>query len=103
MKKKCKDPNCLACKWWPKIVKVLGKSGGCYWIDETSGEVMIATGLRALPNASLVPIEEDECPQFYESECDCGERVVVRSDLMERGLTTRCPQCASMLAQTLRN
>lgn len=100
---KCKRADCLCCRWWPQIVKMMGKEGGCYWVDETSGELMIATGLRVLPNARLVPLDEEECPSFYETECECGATVTIRGDLMERGLTSRCPECASMLAQTMRN
>ena len=101
--KKCKNPYCIECRWWPAVVKLIGEEGGCYWVDEASGEVMIATGLRCLPNGTLSPMDKDDTPEFWKTECDCGSEWVTRGDLMERGLTKMCPACAASLTNAMRN
>ena len=102
-KPRCKKPHCIPCNWWPKIVKLLGKDQGCFWVDETTGEVFIATGIRSKPDGQGEPIVSDEGFSFFEGECECGDTFAVREDLMDRGLTGRCPHCASVLAALLRN
>lgn len=101
--KKCGDPQCIECRWWPAMAKLVGKAGGCYWVDETTGELFVATGLRATPNGSAVPIPEEESPSFWETECTCGFTMIAREDLMRRGLTRMCPSCAASLTHTMRN
>lgn len=101
--KKCRDPNCLPCRWWPKIGKHMGVEQGCYWVDSNTGEVFIATGLRALPGGTLVPIETHEGSEFYEVECDCGSTGVIRGDLLMQGRADRCPECAANVASIARN
>lgn len=76
---------------------------GCYWVDDYTGEVFIATGLRALPGGELIRITDDEGPDFYEVECQCGSQGFVRGDLLEQARTTCCPECAASAAQASRN
>ena len=100
-RKKCGSPNCVSCRWWPKICKMLGDDQGCYWIDRETGEVFVATGLRALPNGDYVAISDG--PDFYEVQCACGDTGPVRADLLNKGVIDRCPACAAKLAQSSRN
>lgn len=100
-KKKCTSTRCVCCRWWPKVCRHLGAEGGCYWVDKGTGELMIATGLRALPCGDYIPITGG--PDFYECKCDCGNSGPVRADLLHRGTVDRCPQCAADAAQTARN
>lgn len=100
---KCKNPMCLFCRWWPKISKFMGADCGCYWVNEETGEVFVASGLRLLPNGILVKIPDTESQGFYGVECECGEEGFVRADLLDKGLTTRCPECAASIVQITRN
>lgn len=100
---KCSNPRCLSCRWWPKVVKQVGADQGCYWVNEQTGEVFVATGLRATPDGGLVDIPEEEGSPFYEVECECGAFGVIRGDILEQGLQERCPRCAAMTAQIARN
>jgi hypothetical protein len=102
-RKKCSSPTCIPCRWWPKISKLLGQDLGCYWIDRTSGEVFIATGLRALPGGHFVEIKGETGPEFFIVECECGSKGPVRADLLHKGTVDRCPDCSAQAAQTLRN
>ncbi len=101
--KKCKNPRCLPCNWWPRIAKLLGADQGCYWIDELTGEVFIATGLRATGEGNLIEIPDDEGPAFYESTCDCGHDFPIREDMFDKGLGSRCPSCAAEVSEITRN
>lgn len=101
--RKCRNPRCLFCGWWPKVGKSMGKSGGCYWVDTHTGEVFIASGLRLLPGGELVEIPSGEAQTFYEVECDCGETGFVRGDVLQKCLCDRCPECAAQLSNTMRN
>ena len=100
-RKKCASPDCVSCRWWPKISKMLGDEHGCYWIDRETGEIFIATGLRILPTGAFVQIADG--PGFYEVQCACGDTGPVRSDLLNRGTVDRCPACTAKLAQSSRN
>jgi hypothetical protein len=92
--------DCLLCKWWPKIHKTIGSRGCDFWVDSVTGEVMVATGLRALPSGGLVELEETA---WVTVQCDCGNEGGVRQDLLESGLVDRCPVCAAHCAQAERN
>lgn len=97
--KNCDTPNCLIHKFWPAIEPAFGKNG-CFYIDELTGEVVVKTGLRALPDLELVPFEE--CV-WYSVKCECGTKGVARKDMLEQGLTGGCPTCAAQASQLKRN
>ncbi len=103
MAKKCKNPKCLPCNWWPKIAKMLGQSQACYWVDELTGEVFIATGLRATGPGDLLEISDEEGFGFYEGSCDCGNQYPVREDMFDKGLGSRCASCAAQVSEIARN
>lgn len=101
--KKCSNPRCIHCRWWKKVSKYVGVQQGCYWIDEYTGEVFVATGLRATPAGDAIEINDEEGFAFYETECNCGDTVVIRADLIDRGLSGRCMTCAASTAEITRN
>jgi hypothetical protein len=100
-KSKCEVRRCLTCKWWPKVRKYMGKSQCYFWVNSQTGEVMIATGLRALPDGGTVKMEPIN--DWVDVECDCGTSGVVRSDLLESGFVERCVECSAECAQAERN
>lgn len=101
--KRCKNPMCLDCRWWPRVARYMGSAQGCYWVDAGTGEVFVATGLRALADGTLVVIDSERDPPFYEVQCDCGSEGFVRGDLLEQGKCDCCPACAANLSQIARN
>lgn len=100
-KKRCGSPKCVSCRWWPRIAKMLGEDQGCYWVDRDTGELFIATGLRALPSGDYTEITGGM--DFYEVRCECGAKGPARQDLLEKGVIDRCPSCAATSAQAIRN
>lgn len=100
-KRKKKDPprQCLQHGFWPNVEPHLGKNS-CYSVDENTGELVIYTGLRALPDLELIPFEEVE---WYKVQCDCGNTGHARRDMLEQGKTTGCPYCSASAAQLRRN
>ncbi len=104
MAKKVKKSSrgCVVCKWWPKAVKIMGAHQAYFFVNSLSGEVMVATGMRLLPDGQLVDISEEEIG-WADVECDCGNRGVARVDLLEQGVIDRCPVCSAQCAQAERN
>ena len=99
-RKSCKVPNCLLCKFLPAIEAALGKHS-TYWVDADTGELFIATGLRALPDLGL--IEMSQGFGWALVRCECGLKGGARLDTLRSGLSEYCPYCAAMLAQIKRN
>jgi hypothetical protein len=95
----CTTPNCLHHTWWPAVEPAFGKNS-CFYVDEMTGEVIIYTGLRALPDLELVPFKE---VVWYEVKCECGNRGFARKDMLEQGKTGGCPDCTAAAAQLRRN
>lgn len=102
-KKPKKDSRgCVVCKWWPKALKLMGKHQADFFVDTETGEVMVATGLRCLPDGRLVDIPEEDI-EWAVVECNCGNRGVVRVDLLDQGVVDRCPVCSASCALAERN
>ena len=95
----CGIPNCLNHKWWPAVEPAFGKSS-CYYVDELTGEVIVHTGLRALPDLELVPFDE---VVWYTVKCECGTKGYARKDMLEQGKTSGCLTCTAAAAQLRRN
>jgi hypothetical protein len=95
----CTARNCLVHDFWPQVDAIMGKNS-CYSVDENTGEVIIHTGLRALPDLELVPFDE---VIWYTVKCDCGNMGSARQDMLEQGKTTGCPYCSASSAQLRRN
>lgn len=95
----CDVPNCLMCKLWPEIEPAFGKDS-CFYVDEITGEVVIHTGLRALPDLQLVLLDKAD---WYGVQCECGNKGHIRGDLLERGRSGGCPNCSASAAQLGRN
>jgi len=100
-KPKCDTPNCLLHKWWPAVEPALGKHSS-FWVDDLSGEVFIATGMRALPDMEVVEMEEG-ISTWFSVRCECGTEGVQREDLMNRTIISECPCCAANRSFTQRN
>ena len=95
----CTTPNCLTHKLWPAVEPAFGKNS-VYYVDENTGEVIIHTGLRALPDLELVVFDDVE---WYKVRCECGNIGSMRRDLLEQGKTGGCPHCTAAAAQLRRN
>ena len=95
----CTTPNCLNHKFWPAVEPAFGKNS-CYFVEEMTGEVVIYTGLRALPDLELVPFNE---VNWCEVRCICGNKGYARKDILEQGKTGGCPHCTAAAAQLRRN
>jgi len=100
-KEKCSTPNCMVHKWFPKIKKQLGFQA-CPYIDPSSGEIFIATGLRALPDLEVVEMDLG-IEYWVDVRCACGNEGSQRVDLLESGKIRSCPICAANQAFGARN
>jgi hypothetical protein len=99
-RKSCTVPNCLLCKFLPAIEAALGKHS-TYWVDIDTGELCIATGLRALPDLSLIEMSKEFGWALV--RCECGLKGSARLDTLRNGQSESCPYCSAMLAQLKRN
>lgn len=100
-KEKCKTNNCMVHKWFPKIKKHFGHQV-CPYVDPTTGEIFIATGLRALPDLEVVEMELG-INYWVDVRCTCGNESSQRVDLLESGKIRSCPTCAANQAYGERN
>lgn len=100
--KKCRTENCLFHKFWPAIEAAFHPVLGQYWVDKETAEILIATGLKALSDGQVVPIDENTIEPVH-VRCDCGNEASVRSDLLYSGRVDRCPQCAALSAEAKSN
>jgi hypothetical protein len=100
-KETCKTDNCLVHKFFPMVDKKLGENS-CFYIDEISGEVFIATGMRVLPDLEVVDMG-DEVNHWVDVRCSCGNEGAMRVDLLQTGKIRSCPNCAANKAFGERN
>lgn len=95
----CTTPNCLMHKFWPAVEPAFGKDA-VFYVEEATGEVVIYTGLRALPDLELVPCDK---AKWFKVKCDCGSTGIAREDLLHQGKTSGCSNCVASAAQLRRN
>lgn len=98
----CDTPNCLNCKFWPTASAMFHPIASEFWVDKETAELFIATGLKVLSTGEVVQME-DRLFTYVEAVCDCGNEKDMRSDILTKGYSDRCPVCAALAAEAASN